>query len=232
MTILYGSNAGTCEALAQNLARVASGRGYDAQVNPLDSAVDKISKDHPVVLISASYEGEPPDNATHFVEWLQKLEEKKLDGVKFAVFGCGNHDWVATFHKIPKLLFNGFEAHGATKIADIGLGDVADGDIFGVFDQWQDEKFWPGLGVDGDAEDDMGIDVEIDRDSRRSTLRQDVREAVVLSNTSLTPNSETEKRHVVLQLPSGSDYKVGDYLSVLPLNDAKTVRVCTLIPFF
>ncbi|CAG8961894.1 hypothetical protein HYFRA_00013694 [Hymenoscyphus fraxineus] len=224
MTILYGSNAGTCEALAQNLARVASGRGYDAQVNPLDSAVYKIPKEQPVVMISASYEGEPPDNATHFVEWLQEMEGNQLDGVKFAVFGCGNHDWVSTFHKIPKVLFAGFESHGATKIADIGLGDVAEGDIFGAFDQWQDDHFWPGLGVDGDAEDDVGIDVEIDKDARPATLRQDVREAVVLDIRSLTPNSETEKKHIVLKLPFGSEYNVGDYLNVLPLNNDKIVR--------
>jgi sulfite reductase alpha subunit-like flavoprotein len=36
------------------------------------------------------YEGQPPDNAAHFVEWLQKLESNKLKGVNYAVFGCGN----------------------------------------------------------------------------------------------------------------------------------------------
>jgi cytochrome P450/NADPH-cytochrome P450 reductase len=68
MRILYGSNAGTCEALAQNLARAASSRGYRAQVDPLDSAVGNVSRGQPVVLICSSYEGQPPDNAVHFVE--------------------------------------------------------------------------------------------------------------------------------------------------------------------
>jgi cytochrome P450/NADPH-cytochrome P450 reductase len=91
MKILYGSNAGTCEALAQSLARAASTRGYRAQVDPLDSAVDKIPKGEPVVLICSSYEGQPPDNAAHFVEWIQSLEGKRsLDGVKYAVYGSGN----------------------------------------------------------------------------------------------------------------------------------------------
>ena len=54
MSILYGSNAGTCEALAQNLARAATSRGYYAQVGSLDSAVDKVPKDRPVVLITSS----------------------------------------------------------------------------------------------------------------------------------------------------------------------------------
>lgn len=96
MTILYGSNAGTCEALAQSLARVASGHGFHAEVEPLDSVVDKVPKDQPVVLICPSYEGQPPDNAAHFVQWLESSEGKKLEGVKYAVFGCGNRKYQRT----------------------------------------------------------------------------------------------------------------------------------------
>jgi cytochrome P450 / NADPH-cytochrome P450 reductase len=91
MTILYGSNSGTCEALAQSLARVAGARSFRARVDTLDSAVDKVPKGEPVVMISSSYEGQPPDNAAHFVNWLSNLEgQKKLEGVKYAVYGCGN----------------------------------------------------------------------------------------------------------------------------------------------
>ncbi|KAH9204492.1 putative cytochrome P450 oxidoreductase OrdA-like protein [Leptodontidium sp. 2 PMI_412] len=224
MTILYGSNAGTCEALAQSLARVASGRGYHAQVDPLDSAVDKVPKDQPVILISSSYEGQPPDNAAHFCEWLQNLDGPSLKGVKYAVFGCGNHDWVSTFHQVPKLLNSGFEGHGATQIAKMGLGDVAAGDIFNDFDRWQDEQLWSALGGDAETEEEVGLEIDIDTGSRRSKLRQDVKEAVVMSNELLTKDGEPEKRHIVLNLPTGVTYKTGDYLAVLPMNNPKNVR--------
>ena len=88
--ILFGSNTGTCESLAQTLASVASNRGYEAIVRDLDSATDSVPKDQPVVIITASYEGEPPDNAAHFVEWLQNLRGSELKGAKYAVFGCGH----------------------------------------------------------------------------------------------------------------------------------------------
>lgn len=65
MAILYGSNAGTCEALAQNLARVAASRGYHAQVDPLDSAVDKVPKGQPVILIASSEFFEKPNLSTN-----------------------------------------------------------------------------------------------------------------------------------------------------------------------
>jgi cytochrome P450/NADPH-cytochrome P450 reductase len=143
------------------------------------------------------------------------LPTKKLMGID---------DWVSTFHRVPKLLHAGFEGHGASQIADIGLGDVATGDIFNDFDKWQDEQLWPALGGSGDVVDESGIEIEVDTDSRRSKLRQDVKEAVVISNQLLTVEGVPEKRHIVLKLPTGMTYKAGDYLAVLPINNQKNIR--------
>ncbi|KAK8116412.1 uncharacterized protein PG998_004693 [Apiospora kogelbergensis] len=104
MTILYGSNTGTCQALAQKLASQASQQGIRAAVNDLDSGIDRLPTDSPVVIISASYEGLPPDNAASFVAWLEHLGAATLTGVKYAVFGCGNSDWTATYQRIPTLI--------------------------------------------------------------------------------------------------------------------------------
>ena len=95
MTILYGSNTGTCESLAQTLANSASSRGYKTAVKNLDSASDKIPKDQPVVIVTASYEGQPTDNAAYFMEWLQGVEGNQLEGTKYAVFGCGHRMYFA-----------------------------------------------------------------------------------------------------------------------------------------
>ena len=94
MSIFYGSNSGTCESLAQSLANHASSRGYHAEVQNMDSAADKIPKDHPVIFVTSSYEGEPPDNAARFIKWLEELKGGELAGASFAVFGCGHREWV------------------------------------------------------------------------------------------------------------------------------------------
>ena len=96
MNIFYGSNTGTCEALAQTLAKSAAGRGFGAKVETLDAAVDKLPKNQPVVIITASYEGEPPDNAAHFVEWLTKIEGSDFEGIQYAVFGCGHRKYLSS----------------------------------------------------------------------------------------------------------------------------------------
>ena len=68
--ILHGFNTGTCEELAGKLAISASPHGYAAQIDTLDSSRNQIPKDVSVVFITASYNGEPPDNAAQFVSWL------------------------------------------------------------------------------------------------------------------------------------------------------------------
>lgn len=85
MAIFYGSNTGTCEALAQRLARDVPAHGFQVtQVDSLDSAKQALPKDRPVVIITAAYEGEPPDNAAHFVTWLRSLKGSEAESVAFS----------------------------------------------------------------------------------------------------------------------------------------------------
>lgn len=90
ITILYGSNTGTCEALAHQLASNAPTRGFQATtVTDMNTAKGKLSKGQVVILIVASYNGHPSDNADDFVPWLAELDQGALDGVSYAVFGVG-----------------------------------------------------------------------------------------------------------------------------------------------
>jgi cytochrome P450 / NADPH-cytochrome P450 reductase len=90
ITILYGSNTGTCEALAHRLASDASGRGFEAKmVVDMNTAKGNLPKDQPVIIVAASYNGYPSDNATDLVAWLAELSSTDLCGVRYAVFGIG-----------------------------------------------------------------------------------------------------------------------------------------------
>jgi len=58
MTILYGSNTGTCEALARSLATSAVTRGFAARVAALDELVGQLPNGEPLAIVTCSYEGE------------------------------------------------------------------------------------------------------------------------------------------------------------------------------
>ncbi|KAJ4289342.1 hypothetical protein N0V88_007093 [Collariella sp. IMI 366227] len=226
MSIFYGSNTGTCESLAQRLATDAASHGYAASITSLDAVTDNLPTDQPVAIITASYEGQPPDNAAPFYSWVNGLKADELKGVSYAVFGCGHHDWSQTFHKVPKHMDSVVEARGGSRLCELGLTDVAEGDMFTDFEQWEDDVFWPAIeakyGVAEGADYSPSIDVQLTC-PRSSTLRQDVREAVVVSERVLTAAGASPKKHIEIQLPEGMAYKVGDYLAVLPENPRQNV---------
>lgn len=225
MSIFYGSNSGTCEGLSQTLAGAAASHGYQARVQPLDSAVDRFPTEEPVVLITASYEGQPPGNAAQFVQWLKTVDASRINKAQFAVFGCGHHDWVSTFQKVPKLLESILTEKGATAIVQRGETDVALGKIFDDFDEWQDNLLWPAIA--GAARSDVpeieALDVEVTTSARASHLHHNVQDALVLKNELLTPPSVPEKRHIEVKLPTNMTYQAGDYLAVLPINPLPTI---------
>ncbi|GJC94608.1 cytochrome P450 [Colletotrichum higginsianum] len=250
LTILYGSNSGTCEALAQRVASDAASHGFRAtKIDCLDSANGSLPTDQPVVIITASYEGQPPDNAGHFVAWLEGQDKAAapLKDVSYAVFGCGHKDWVQTFHRIPKLVDATLEQLGASRLADVGLTDASSGEVFTNFESWEDDVLWPALtskyettptktttatttttttgADDGSSKKTKGVDVVISN-PRTSTLRQDVREATVTNTATLTGSAgepKSTKKHIEIQIPDDMTYTAGDYLAVLPINPKESV---------
>ncbi len=190
--------------------------------------MDKLPKDKPVAIVTCSYEGQPADNAAGFVKWISDLgaNSSALTGVNYAVFGCGNKEWAQTYQRIPKLVDETLAKCGATQIAEFGSVDVSGpNDPFTVFDSWMDDKLWPKLGTTAGVDAMAGIlDIDIDTNMRPKHLRQDIFDGIVISNELMTKNTDKQKRHLQIRLPSGMEYKAGDYLVVLPLNHMDTVR--------
>ncbi|KAB8071348.1 cytochrome P450 [Aspergillus leporis] len=231
MYVYYGSNTGTCEAFARRLADDATGYGYSAEVDSLDSAKDNIAKDVPVVFITASYEGQPPDNAAHFFEWLSALKgDNPLEGANYAVFGCGHHDWHTTFHRVPKEVNRLLAENGANRLCEIGLTDAANADIVTDFDTWGEATFWPAVTAKFGASDarsapkTSAFNVEVSSGHRASTLGLQLKEGLVLENTLLTYPDVPAKRTIRFKLPTDMEYQCGDYLAVLPVNPSSVVR--------
>ncbi|CAG9997023.1 unnamed protein product [Clonostachys byssicola] len=238
LTILYGSNTGTCKSLAQQAATNAPRHGFHVvKLDSLDTGKESLSTDHPTVIVTASFEGEPPDNAEQFVSWIRSLdvEKKPLDKVSYAVFGCGHSDWVNTHQRIPKLIDSRLVDLGAERLVGLGTSDVSTGATFGEFEAWEDDMLWPALkarygdsdqGNTTSAPEPQGVSATVSH-PRNSTLHQDVRLATVIKTETLTAYEDGElslKKHVEVELPSELNYETGDYLAVLPVNPEETVR--------
>lgn len=238
LLILFGSNMGTAQELAQTLLQQAASRKVSATVAELDSYVGRLPKQTPVVLICSTYNGQPPDNAVKFCSWLGIAQPSDtLRDVEFAVLGCGNKQWRATFQKVPQLLFERLSALGAKPLTPL-VGCDADGD----FDASAESFFhslWSVLDARtpspkgqvhaaSDGEQALTYAVEIVNyagsdgsalQPSRAPLQAEARSCKILDSRELqAPEAERSTRHLEIALPDGVSYSAGDHLGVLPEN--------------
>ena len=136
LLVLYGSNLGTAEELATRVADLAEVNGFATKLGALDDYVGKLPEQGGVLIFCASYNGAAPDNATQFVKWLDgDLPKDAFAKVRYAVFGCGNSDWAATYQSVPRMIDEQLAAHGARSLYGRGEGD-ARSDLDGQFEKW------------------------------------------------------------------------------------------------
>jgi len=233
LLILYGSNLGTAEDLAHRVADLAEVNGFATKLAPLDDYVGNLSDQGGVIIFCASYNGAPPDNATQFVKWLSSdLPKDAFKGVRYAVFGCGNSDWLATYQSIPRMIDEQLAAHGATPAVARGEGDARD-DLDGQFEKWFKsvreiavKEFSIDTGFTREANDEPLYKIEPVAHSAVNTVA--VSGGVVpvkllindeLQNKSGANPSTRSTRHIEVELPESVTYRVGDHLSVIPRND-------------
>ena len=144
--VLFGSNLGTAEGIATRIAQDGSDRGYAVTLGALDDHTGELPHDGALVVVCASYNGKPPDNAERFCRWITDAATPSDagSGLAFSVFGCGNMDWASTYQAVPTLIDAQLEAHGARRVHARGEGD-ARSDFDGQFSEWYSE-LWSSLG--------------------------------------------------------------------------------------
>ncbi|MDA1477357.1 bifunctional cytochrome P450/NADPH--P450 reductase [Bacillus changyiensis] len=232
LLVLYGSNLGTAESLAGEIADQANVQGYKCKVAALDKCIGKMPQEGAVIVITSSYNGNPPDNAREFVNWLEQEQKENLNGIQYAVFGCGNRNWASTYQRIPRLIDSLFEKKGATRLQMLGEGDV-NADFEHQFETWRN-SLWSNLREifslhehDQAKLDRHSLSIEWINATPASPLAQtyDAFTAQVLTNRELQQEkSGRSTRHIEVSLPEGIKFSEGDHLGVLPKNSPKLMN--------
>ncbi|MEN3350661.1 MAG: cytochrome / NADPH-cytochrome reductase [Bradyrhizobium sp.] len=237
MLVLYGSNLGSAEELATRMADLSEINGFATRLGPLDDYVGQLPEEGGVLIICASYNGAAPDNATQFVKWLGgDLPKDAFAKVRYAVFGCGNSDWAATYQSVPRYIDEQLAKHGARSVYPRGEGD-ARSDLDGQFQKWFPEAAKVAtkeFGIDWNftrtAEDEPLYAIEPVAQGAVNTIvtQGGAVPMKVLANDELQSRdganpSERSTRHIEVELPASLKYRVGDHLSVVPRNDPTLV---------
>lgn len=134
--ILYGTQTGTAEDLAIELQEVLEERGLKSSCeNVFDVKVDSLAKvQRAFVIISTWGDGDPPDDAEDFCEWLEECPKDILEGLEFAVFGLGDSGY-EEFCGCGKFVDRKFELARAIRMLPRVDCDI---DIDEPFGEWKE----------------------------------------------------------------------------------------------
>ncbi|MBP66059.1 MAG: sulfite reductase subunit alpha [Euryarchaeota archaeon] len=235
LIILFGSQTGNAEELAEETKKIADKAGLDSHVIDMDEFSAALLPQHKRILIITSTwgEGEMPDNAEDL--WGDVCSSSpSLNGINFSVCAIGDTSY-DEFCKAGIDWDNKLHELGANRTTEIQLCDV---DYEPEWQQWVDKAIpaMASLQIPLAQEVDetpVTVEVEVVEEvkvekskeksewSAKNPYSSNITECYVLNGE----GSKKETRHIVFSLgDSGLDYKVGDALGVVPENPPHIVE--------
>jgi sulfite reductase (NADPH) flavoprotein alpha-component len=219
ITVLYGSETGNAQSLAELLDQRLTENGYTVTLSSMDAFKTKeLKKVEDLFIVSATHgEGDPPDNAITFHEFLHSRKAPKLEGLRYSVLALGDESY-EFFCQTGK----DFDA----RLAELGgerLTDRVDCDL--DFDEPAENWMQNVLAALSGPDDNRAAVAEttetVQSAKEKKYSKSNPYEAEVLENINLTGRgSNKEVRHVELLLDNyGEGFEPGDCLAIIPEND-------------
>ena len=221
MTILYGSQTGNGRAIAEELKQNAVSRGFAVKLFSLaDYRPANIKRETLISLVVSTHgEGDPPDDAELFHEFLLSGKAPQLKQLKYSVLALGDSSYV-NFCQTGRDLDARLSELGATRFVPTSECDL---DYDEAVAAWADDV----LQALPDVLDSVpGVPRLHAVKPPAVYSRHRPFEAVVLTNQKITGAKSTKDvRHIELSL-EGSDltYEPGDSLAVIADNPPQLIE--------
>jgi sulfite reductase (NADPH) flavoprotein alpha-component len=224
LTVLYASESGNAEALAQKTKKLAQKHGLDAKVFDMaDVDMSILTKAKNLIVFAATWgEGDPPSRAADFYEALMGDDAPRLEDVRFAVLALGDTAY-AQFCATGKEIDARLEALGGKRAADrIDL----DLDFAKQAAEWTETTLKELAPADAEVSAatvvhvDFSGGVQLDDDEPRYTAENPL-QAEVAGLINLNGTGSTRETWHVELATEASDfvYTPGDAIGILPEND-------------
>lgn len=219
LSIVYGSQTGNAKREAEALAHAAQAKGLAfrlirADAYPLRELADERLL---AVVISTQGEGDPPDDALAFVEFLNGRKAPKLEQLQFAVLGLGDSSY-AHFNAAARRIDARLAELGGTRWAPVAEADV---DIATVATPWRERT----MALIGERQKTAKPSAQVTAlraapaSAPAAYSRINPYSAELYVNQRITGrNSQQDVRHLEIALDASLDYQPGDALGVWACN--------------
>ncbi|SET79003.1 assimilatory sulfite reductase (NADPH) flavoprotein subunit [Thalassotalea agarivorans] len=223
VTVLYSSQTGNAKGVATQFAKQAEEAGLPVSLKNIADVKAKALKNetHLIIVTSTNGEGEPPDDALAFHEFLLGKKAPKLDNLNFGVLALGDTSY-EFFCQTGKDFDERLAALGASRILDRVDCDL---DYDEPAAQWTSEAI--ALLKEQVSTATAAAPVAASSAVAASQFdKQNPYEAELLVSQKITGrDSNKDVRHVEIDLAeSGLSYQVGDALGVYFENDSELVN--------
>ncbi|MES1946661.1 sulfite reductase (NADPH) flavoprotein subunit alpha [Salinisphaera sp. C84B14] len=230
LTILYGSQTGNAEDIAETLRERAEAAGLNATAyDMLDYKPKDLKKEKNVIVcVSTHGEGDPPDNAEELHAFIYSKKAPKLDGLKFSVLAFGDTSY-EHFCQTGKDFDAQLEKLGGTRLTDrvdldVDFDEAAEAWIESTIDKYKQELGGgetPHPTVTAMPGAIAAPDAGTTSYSRKNPYSAEVLENVVLNGR----GSDKEVHHIEMDTEdSGLVWEPGDSLGIIPENDPAVVE--------
>ncbi|WP_100407996.1 assimilatory sulfite reductase (NADPH) flavoprotein subunit [Bacillus solitudinis] len=223
VTILYGSQTGNAQGIAEKTGKTLGDLGFKVNVSSMnDFKPNNLKKlENLLIVVSTHGEGDPPDNALSFHEFLHGKRAPKLDNFRFSVLSLGDSSY-EFFCQTGKEFDERLEELGGTRLTprvdcDLDFDEQVSEWVEGVIESFnvtQASSVAPTVTASTQVNGSVY--------SRTNPFKAEVLENINLNGR----GSNKETRHLELSLEgSGLTFEPGDSLGVYPENDPDLVEL-------
>lgn len=223
VTILYASQTGNAQKLAEKYGNQLQQLGLDVTVSSMsDFKTNALKKVQYLLIVASTHgEGEPPDNAISFHNFLHGKRAPKLDHVTFAVLSLGDSSY-EYFCQTGKDFDLQLEKLGAKRLVervdcDLDYAEPAEKWFEAVKDKLLGEAAAAPANIQEAAATTLQ---EVKEYSRKNPFHAEIIEKINLNGR----GSNKETIHLELSLEdSGIVFEPGDCLAIIPFNNKHLV---------
>ncbi len=222
ITILYGSETGNSQTIAEQLNDQLKASDRKTVISSMDDfKAKKLKEVEDLLIVTATHgEGDPPDNAIQFHEFLLGRKAPKLDSVRFSVLSLGDESY-EHFCQTGKDFDKRLEELGATRIhprvdCDVDYEELAEEWMNGVLKVLNEDSQ-----TQASEQQVASSPAEAPIYSKSNPYPAEVLENIDLSGR----GSNKETRHIELSLENSNlSYEPGDCLAIYPKNNPELVQ--------